>query len=262
MKYDIQRIVRTKSFQITVASAFSGLSGAAIGYIYAAKKLEKVYAAQAQADINEMKEHYATEGFEKIRKEGDYADPVSTLQKIREERYDEKELEALAAHIESQAYASPDPKQIVAVIPEPDPTIDITMEQNVWQSDDAETYFDWEEELEKRKTNKVYVITKDEFAENELELSQDTLTYFEGDEVLADSRDQVIQNIEGLVGEINLYRFGHGSDDPNVVYIRCVDKDIELEVLRSDGKYAEEVLGFIEHSHKSDRIRKFRRDDE
>lgn len=270
----MQHILKDKRVQLTLVAALSGLSGAAVGYIYADKKLSKIYADQAQADINEMKEHYASEGLAKLRKEGDFSDPVGVLQKSREERYDSKELEALAAHIESQDYAlKPDsegdytPYKVVEETEnryvEPDPTVDVPPEANIWQSADPEEYFNWDEELKTRESNDIYVITRDEFMNQEAEgYGQDTITYFEGDETLADSRDQIVHNINGLCGETNLYRFGHGSGDPNVVYIRNVPKELELEVLRSDGKYSEEVLGFIQHSYDGPKIRKFRGDHE
>lgn len=259
----IQQLVNSKKAMITLTAALSGLGGAACGYIYAQKKFEKIYAERAQQDINEMKEHYASEGFEKLRKEGSYADPVSALQKVREERYDPKELEALAAYVEEvQPYQGSETNVVVE-----DEAVPLTeklkdeVAKSVFASDDADSYFDWDEELEKRKTAKIYVITKDEFFANETDYSQDTLTYFEGDDVLVDAHESIIKDVAGTVDFENLYRFGHGSDDPNVVYIRNVNRDLEIEVLRSEGKYSEEVLGFIQHDDRP-RMRKFRSDDE
>ena len=97
--------------------------------------------------------------------------------------------------------------------------------------------------------------------ENDKEFNQVTLTYFEGDEVLSDERDQTVDDVDGLAGEDNLQRFGHGSGDPNVLYIRNEHISLDMEILRSKGKYTHEVLGFIEHSDQP-KIRRFRSDDE
>jgi len=39
-------------------------------------------------------------------------------------------------------------------------------------------------------------------------------------------------------------KFGHGSGDPNVVYIRNEQYTAEIELCRSPNSYAEEVHGF------------------
>jgi hypothetical protein len=134
----------------------------------------------------------------------------------------------------------------VAVEEEPE----VPVEQNVFvngQSDVPEG-FDLAEELTKRDPDIPYVISKDEYFENEGDLPQTSLTYYAGDEILADDRDEVIDNVEALVGEKNLARFGHGSDDKNLVYIRNERIGAEYEIAYSGGKYSDEVHGFIEHS--------------
>jgi hypothetical protein len=105
-----------------------------------------------------------------------------------------------------------------------------------------------------------YVISWDEFASAVLEYDQDTLTYFEGDDTLVDGRDSVVDNVDATIGLANLEKFGHGSKDNNIVYIRNDKLGLDLEVVRSKGSYAKEVLGFIEHSESRGRPRKFRRD--
>jgi hypothetical protein len=67
-----------------------------------------------------------------------------------------------------------------------------------------------------------------------------------------------------IVGQ-NL-RFGHGSKDPNVVYIRNPRLEMEMEILRDPSSYEKEVLGEtiekraqtadLKHSHQ----RRFRPD--
>jgi len=62
---------------------------------------------------------------------------------------------------------------------------------------------------------------------------------------LCDSHDKPIYNHSEVVGEL---LFGHGSNDPNVVYIRNPKLEAEYEILRDEGSYEEIVLGEqIEH---------------
>ena len=56
----------------------------------------------------------------------------------------------------------------------------------------------------------------------------------------------MIDDINGTVGQDNMKRFGHGCDDPNVVFIRNEKLATDFEVLRHNGSYAEEVLGLVE----------------
>jgi hypothetical protein len=93
--------------------------------------------------------------------------------------------------------------------------------------------------------------------ESEPGYQQVTITFFEGDDVLSDERDQVIEDIEETVGVENLKQFGHGSKDPKIVYIRNDRLELDFEVVQSQNKYVEEVLGFVQHSDQR-KIRKFR----
>lgn len=124
--------------------------------------------------------------------------------------------------------------------------------------------FDLEEERLARRNGIPYVVTREEYDENPDQYEQISLTYFGYDDVLVDDDEKSIDNIEDYVGKHNLQRFGHGSGDPKVVYIRNELKEMDYEVLRSDGSYAEEVLGLtsdddshLEHSSRSRRGRRY-----
>lgn len=103
------------------------------------------------------------------------------------------------------------------------------------------------EELDtsRRGDGRPYILTLQEFNDGDPEYDQNTLTYYEGDNVLADERDQPINNgIETIVGGEGNLRFGHWSEDANVLYIRNDELQIDFEIVRSFGKFAVEVLGF------------------
>lgn len=89
---------------------------------------------------------------------------------------------------------------------------------------------------------KIHIITEDEYIQGECDYNQATLTWYEGDQVLADQDDTVIENVDPIVGQKNLL-FGLNSADENVVYIRNEPLEYDYEVIRSTGSYATVVLG-------------------
>ncbi len=120
--------------------------------------------------------------------------------------------------------------------------------------------WDYEHELAQRTPSRPFIIHQDEFHLNESGYGQVTYTYYEGDGVLTEEDDTVINNPDNLVGIENLSRWGHGSDDFNVIHIRNTALEIEFEVCRSPKSYEEEVLG-LEHSDTSNYERMRRRKD-
>jgi hypothetical protein len=101
--------------------------------------------------------------------------------------------------------------------------------------------WDYDTEIAQRGEGLPYVIHYDEFMGGESGYNQETLTYYEKDDILADQSDTPIYNYPKLLGDLN---FGHGSNDSNVVYIRNDQVHMEWEVLRHSGSYSEEVVGY------------------
>lgn len=131
---------------------------------------------------------------------------------------------------------------------------------------EATNVFDWDQNAEEAARqelapNEPYIISHDEFMEGEHNYEQVSLSYFAEDDVLADAKDQPIEDIDATVGEGNITRFGHGSGDNRIVYIRNDRMTMDFEVSKSDGSFAQEVLG-LRHSDKGPGVRKFRGGDE
>jgi hypothetical protein len=103
--------------------------------------------------------------------------------------------------------------------------------------------WDYGKEMQTRSPNHPYVIHQEEFNNNQLELQHQTWTYYAGDDILADQDDEVVVRPELVVGEENLKKFGHGSDDSDVVFVRNERIGVEFEVCRSWKSYATEVQG-------------------
>ncbi|QXO14082.1 hypothetical protein SEA_ALAINAMARIE_58 [Gordonia phage AlainaMarie] len=96
---------------------------------------------------------------------------------------------------------------------------------------------------EDRASGRPYIISVSEFMDNDFEYQQNTISYYQGDSVLADDSDQPIPDINTIVGERNLQRFGEGSGDPNIVFVRNDSLQVDFEITQSLGTYAGEVLG-------------------
>ena len=127
--------------------------------------------------------------------------------------------------------------------------------RTVFESD-TNSSEDWDYEVEKegRAQGGIYVIHKDEYGETDN--NEATLSYYGGDDILCDSNDHIIEVPERLVGDC-LDKFGHGSNDRNVVYVRNETLDVDLEVIKSEKTYAEEVHGFKHEDPPRRRIQKY-----
>lgn len=110
--------------------------------------------------------------------------------------------------------------------------------QSVFANDDED--WNYEEEVKNRTEDEPYILHKDEFWAEEKDYSQSTLTFYEGDRIMVDEENVPVYNHEQVTGPL---KFGHGSGDPNVVYIRNDKRHAEYEVLRDTGLYSSEVLG-------------------
>jgi len=86
-----------------------------------------------------------------------------------------------------------------------------------------------------------YQITDGMF--QEADFTQIQLTYYAGDGVLSDDRDDVIEDPATLVGVEFPKWFGDLSGDDNVAFIRNGAREADFEITRSEGKYGEEVAG-------------------
>jgi hypothetical protein len=264
----------TKKQQIIILSVTAlaaGLVGGGVSHILTKRHVTAKFEQLMEDEVELTKKFYEDkEAKNKLKKEGAYSDPVALLEVVTDEVKEYTDTVEELKYQASNEFAAPpvSPENPLTVVePEPVEVVEVkeTVEvRNIFKdAKSANSYFDYEEEVAKRTPNKPYIITHDEFMNAERDYTQVTLTYFEGDDVLTDEQDAPVEDVEGTVGEQNLFRWGHGSKDNNIVYIRNERLELEFEVLRSNGDYAKEVLGFIEHSDRPGKqgVRKFRRDD-
>lgn len=106
---------------------------------------------------------------------------------------------------------------------------------------------EWNSALEfaRRDTTQPYVIHRDEFDEN-ANYRKLAYTYYDHDDVLVDDENNVVQEGNSIVGDFN-FRWGYGSGDPSVVYVRNDQLQLDMEIQRRDASYEEAVLGLDPH---------------
>lgn len=196
--------------------------GAVSGYLFAKRQLEPEYVEIAKQEIEEAKEYYS-----RLYKKDEFSNPVDLVTTKTVEKV-----------IETMEYKSDSSVLSPA---------DLEMENLLAEIEVAKEH------------GHPHLITRDEYLSNETNYTQITLTYFEEDDVLVDSDDMIIAEVDDVIGLGQLSRFGMLSGDNSIIYVRNVREEVELEVVLNKGNYAKDVLGFIEHADHT-RVRKFRRE--
>lgn len=247
-------ILRNPKTAAVIVIGLTAAAGTIIGFEIAKRRFTKKFEAQLEHELEVARKFYGR--LNKMDEEGAVLTPEDVVAERGHDPVEEQAAEALGEYQKGPK----DYNKVVAknvVVTEDQKGLRATgevVQHNIFNKD----AFDLEAEKASRTEDAPYVISKDEFMENDTEFPQVSITYFAGDDTLVDEEDQPMPEVEATVGQDNLARFGHGSGDTNIVYIRNPRTKIEFEVAYSEGKYAEEVLGFIEHSDRPVGTRKFR----
>lgn len=266
-------IARSNPKVVASVAVLVGLAaGSALTYTVVSKRLSVKWQKFANEQIDDVKSKYAV-----LRKEGVSLDELASRYPDEDKLAERPIAEQI---IKENGYVPYEKVPTVVEAPEDgtimttelqettvtEAIVEATMprELNLFESDMPDSYFLFEEELKRREAKPMepFVITKQEFDDNETDYDQTTLTYYAGDDVVTDQSDKTIDEPDPVVGPENTLRFGHGSGDPNVVYIRNNRLKIDIELVHSPGKYTKEVLGFDdgEDSLKHSAPRRFRPD--
>lgn len=241
--------------------AYFGLglaAGAAIGGFVAFKiayrKAEEKYNEITAEEIAQMRDHFRQKEMAQEAQEakGDLAKIVKDRGYASEETAPPMAVTPPAAVVEAAEEIDEDEAEEPPA-PEEDPEPET---RNVWDTPQPpeEDEWDWHKERARRSPRRPYVIHRDEREEYEA-YDGVTYTYYEQDDVVCNERDEPLDEAdrERIIGEENLSKFGHGSGDPTVVYIRNDKLEMDMEIIQSPNSFAEEVHGFeptIKHSNR------------
>jgi|688.fasta_scaffold650733_2 hypothetical protein len=221
-------------------TAFCG--GLGLGYVIAKEKVKERLIEELEADVDYVINHMDEEDTEPE----DYQVVVTPRSDPTKITVDEEELdkrEGLYSRYGVLPYDEIDQEELDHLKVQEENRVNVfaTSSDNwVYQS-----------EIENRSTEEPYVIHKDEFWVEEFNYDQSTLTYFEIDDILIDDKDTPVYNYPSIIGEL---KFGHGSEDQNVFYVRNDRLKSEYEVLLDKGSYAVEVLGLEYEQEKEEEI--------
>lgn len=216
-------------------------AGLAVGYFGFSSKIAKKYEALYTKEINDSKEAlvslYERESKKTFGKETEYA----TV---------DEAVEALIG-TEEAIFDS-----IVTYNPNALKLVDLNaFDSSKYNRED-------EMDIENRDPESPYIISADEFNANEGDFEQRSLTYYEDDDVLADEKDLIIEEVEAVVGVDNLTKFGVGSGNKDLLFIRNERLECDFDVSRHESSYSKVVLGFVEEPIVQKRRNRKRGDDE
>lgn len=251
---------------LVAAGAAAGISlfsaGSVAGYFYAKKKLVVKYDEMLQDETQKTRAYYK-DRYKKQYKVDEFETPEAAVQHVGLEVAAE---EALNSYRPSESAAVSDGiieglrtergKNVVSyngVIVDPvsgetlGPAVDNEPTQMIQRNVFAEpptVDFAYKEEIEARTKDRPYIISQEEWDDNDPNHEQVEMTYYEGDKIVADPNDKAVALVDETIGWDNL-RFGHRSNDNDVVYIRHDTYTLDMMIVRDERKYGEHVGGFI-----------------
>lgn len=230
-------------------SCVGTIGGLVIGAWWMKQKMLGEIEDRVQAETSELRNYYR----QKVAalEEREEKKPLSEV--VEDLEYAPKEAGHIAYHKVGSEPDKPKPDVTIAFDEDPQSV------QNVFTNPAAKVEtpdWDYATEVKGRMDKDIFIIHRDEYMENAWDFDSITLTYFEGDDVLSNERDEVIPDQDGTVGLENLSKFGHGSNDPNIVYVCNKEKAVVIEVVHSDGRYATEVHGFTEDDLQHSAVRR------
>lgn len=222
--------------------------GAGVGALATWRLLKSHYEEIAQKEIDSVKLHYA-----KLFKEGEHADLAGMVakykDKIHSNHYDsgvQSDGSDVGDDAQESAEAESDEPDDEA---DPDETDEEASDgrqiQNVWRY--AKDHPHPEDEA--------YVITFDQFNDEHDDYEKGDLTYYVEDDVLVDSQESPIDDVEGLIGPDALTRFGDNSRSKDIVYVRNDRLSMDFEISRDPRSYTDHILGIHEPKAKGKKMR-------
>lgn len=205
-----------------VATLGAGV-GLVVGYKIAENRLAARFDERLENETADMKEFYTN-----VKQKYDTPEAAATALITSKEREPEDprvKTQRVQYHkiVKDEAYVGEESVEEGCEIEE------VTVTQNVFETS--------------RDPDVPYIITQDEFMANETGYEQATVTYYTTGGVVADHRDDVIDNADVVLGDRFASNFGTDSSDPNIVHIRNEKLQMEFEVVKSDRSYEQDVLG-------------------
>lgn len=250
-----------------VASAAVGVAGT---YFYVTKQLRtKLYAEayiQAAKDI-EASDEYMAKITEKLPEEPNHETVIAlNTENVEPVIVDAEDAELIIArsgyrtskysNVEENIVVEEDEEEIVAVL-ETVEGVRTSIEFVDQPEEDEFLSTVLPVHILKERSGDIYIITKDEFFEDDSAKpvpihAQNTLTWYEKDSTLTDENDMFLDNSPKIIGKTAVKNFGVGTDEPHIVYVRNVRLNAEYEIVQDPGSYRDYLLEQQNSSFKRD----------
>lgn len=268
-KNGITAVLTDRRVVLGLVSAVSFASGAGLSYLVMRDRLKKKYEEIANEEVAEAKEFYKHEFYKndnsKLSESNEDAPSEEFVpqkemspEDIVAKKYPDELLNKTNYSSISGAVSKNEDGDVEVEVDgakvkvEADAPVVINVFEEAYKQMGE---FDYESEIAKRSADMPYIITEDEYMNCEMDFEQYALTFFGEDGVLVDDQDNIVDDVDRVVGNDNLERFGHGSKDKNMVYIRNERLEVEYEVLYSNKSFSEGMFG-IKHSEDDGRMRR------
>ena len=239
-------------------SIVSLAAGLVAGYKFAVHRLNDTYNEMMEEELEKTRAYYE-------RNQRQFADPSEAVKVLAPEEVETVKAEAAKVAVQAEEVSEEvlervlhglrynqitpaekqEPKVKVENIERIVRSRPVPVNHNIFEGDTLSQEDDpqYDEMMDNRAGELIYLVSQEEHLENANEFEVVTLTFYDGDQVLVDEKDNVIENMEEAIGHKENLQFGRWSKDPSIVYIRNEAIGVEYEILRSTGKYSVEVLG-------------------
>ena len=225
----------------TILAFLGGLAaGASAVYLYLNDKYKRI----AQDEIDE----YRRQARSKMKA----AEDLEKAFEVGKEAYEAKKQEI--GFTDYTAYSKASEKDILDAISKKsgDKDFDVHMADREYPEDsldevdeEQDAYLESlalnKEMDEARESGKYpYIIERSEYLNGKQWYEKLDYIYYEGDDTLADDKDEPIDNPEEIVGSRFRELFGRDADDPDVLYIRNEQRGADFEIARLTRCYTDE----------------------
>lgn len=227
-------------------AAGSLVVGAVAGYFASNRVLKAKYEAIANEEIREARARYAM-----MHKKDEFETPEKAVKALIPE--DDGSIV-----VKEAVEADPDRVYVGEVAAVGKALVDygaasannVATEEQVMSTiqsifDSSDPTWDYDVEIQDRDGRDVYVISREEFTQSDAGYDSVTCAYFAKDGILVDSEDEPVEDEEERVGNA-LTRFGQGSGNPSIVYVRNNILELDLEIVKNEDSYSEAVFGYSE----------------
>lgn len=97
--------------------------------------------------------------------------------------------------------------------------------------------------IEVKESDEPYLLTEEEYQNDNGEIRQEPLIYWAIDGQLTDVSNNLIENPKKVVGSTTLTKFGFVQSDPDILYVRNNKRNIDYEISKVEKSYKVEVVG-------------------